>query len=247
MREFYLLLGGEFLKQKRSFILPLVFLTPILAGGLSFINLYVRYDYLLTLEANARLSSWNILLMQHQFLWFLFLPLVVTVLASVVYFIENKSNSWKSTLALPVAKSKVYLAKWLLVFILSSSMIVFNGVVLVLVGNLLRFPEPTDWMLVQKYSFNQLIAITSLISLQCFLSAVIRNTNISLTIGFVGVASSLFFAQSEWFSKLIPYAHTIYALPDPTIDNSIPLIYGLAISLVCLLSGVICFNKREIA
>jgi len=247
VKEFYLLLRGELLKVKRTFIFPLVFLTPLLAGGLSLINLYLRYDYLKGLEANADLNSWQILLIQHHFLWFLFLPLVVTVFASTIFYLEYKSNSWKNTLSLPVAKSKVYLAKWLLVYMLSLAMIGINGTVIVLVGKFLSFPETTDWPLIFQYTLNQLMAISSLISFQCFFSALIKNTGISLTIGFVGVASSLFFAQSKRLAELIPYAHMLYALPDPTIDNGTVLSYGLLFALFFLLSGIICFTKKEIA
>lgn len=244
--EFYRLLRGEFLKQKKSFTWPISLFAPILAGGLSFINLLIRYDYLMGLEANQGLSSWNLLLFQHHFMWFIFLPLVVTVIACMVHYIEFKSGGLKNTLALPVSKKKVYLAKWALVFILSSIMIIINGFVLLLVGIALRFPEAVDFILILKYSLYQIIGILSLISLQTLISAGINNTNIALAMGFVGVASSLFFAQSEKLAKLIPYAHIIFTLPDPTINNHIPIQYGLSLGMAFLLIGLIYFNRKEI-
>ena len=246
MKEFYQLLNGEFLKQKHSFTWPIALLTPILAGGLSFLNLFIRYDYLIGLGAKEGLNSWNVLLLQHHFMWFLFLPLVVTIFASMVHYIEYKSNSWKNTLALPVSRSKVYLAKWSTVFILSIIMILINAVALVIVGKILGFPEAIDFILISKYTFYQIAAITSVISIQCFISAEMRNTNIALAIGFVGIASSLFFAQSEKLSKLIPYAHTIYSLPDPTMNNNIALQYGLIFGIVFLVIGIYFFNRKEI-
>lgn len=244
--EFYQILKGEFLKQRKSFTWPIALLIPILAGGLSFINLLLRYDYLIGLEANKGLSSWNILLLQHHFLWFFFLSLVVTIFASMVHYIEYRSNGWKSTLALPVSKMKVYFAKWFLAFILSTIMILINGVVLLIAGIALRFPETVDLILILKYTLYQIVSITSLISIQCFISSEINNTNIALTIGFVGVASSLFFAQSEKLSKIIPYAHIMYTLPDSTINNGIPLQYGSIIGILFLLIGFIFFNRKEI-
>lgn len=246
MSEFYQLLKGEFMKQSKSFILPMTLLTPILAAGLTFLNLFIRYDYLIGLEANKELSSWRLLLMQHHFLWILFLPLVVTIVASMVNYIEYKSNSWKNTLALPVSRTKVYLAKLFLVYILSIMMILINGMLLVLVGKILGFPEAVDSILISKYTLNQLFSITSLISLQCFISSAISNTNIPLVIGFVGTASSLFFAQSEKLAKIIPYAHVVFALPDPTVNSSIPLKYGLSFGVVFLIIGIIFFNKKEL-
>lgn len=75
MLEFYQLLNYELLKQKGTFTRSMVLLSPILAVGLSFINLLFRYDYLKGLEANKDLSSWNLFIFQHHFLWILILPL----------------------------------------------------------------------------------------------------------------------------------------------------------------------------
>jgi len=75
MLEFYQLLNSELLKQKGTFTRSMVLLSPILATGLSFINLLFRYDYLKGLEVNKDLSSWNLLIIQHHFLWILILPL----------------------------------------------------------------------------------------------------------------------------------------------------------------------------
>ncbi|MBM7869758.1 hypothetical protein JOC70_001228 [Clostridium pascui] len=246
MREFCQLLKGEFLKQRKSFTWAIAILTPVLAAGLTFINLFIRYDYLMSLEANKGASPWNMLLLQHHFIWFLLFSLVVTIFASMVNYIEYKSNSWKNTLALPVSRNKVYLSKWFLVYILSIIMIFFNGILLVIVGKILGFREAVDLTLILKYELYQMAAVTSLISLQCFISAEISNTNISLTIGAVGVASSMFFAQSKIMSKLIPYAHIIYSLPDSTIDNTITLQYGLSFGIVFLIIGTFFFNKKEI-
>ncbi|NLZ54414.1 MAG: ABC transporter permease subunit [Thermoanaerobacteraceae bacterium] len=103
MLEFYQLLSYEFLKQKSSFTRPVPLLSPILAGGLTLLHLLFRYDYLKGLEANRDLSSWTLLIFQHHFLWMLLLPLTVTVLTSMIHYIEYSSNSWKNLLALSTA------------------------------------------------------------------------------------------------------------------------------------------------
>lgn len=72
MGEFKGILTGELLKLKRIFLWPVVWLTPLLAGSLTFIILYVRYDYLKGLEGNQDLSPWQLLLLQHHYLWIFF-------------------------------------------------------------------------------------------------------------------------------------------------------------------------------
>lgn len=246
MREFYQLLSYEFLKQKSSFIRPLAFLSPVLAGGLTYLHLLFRYDYLKGLEANRALSSWTLLTIQHHFLWMLLLPLTVTVLASVIFYIEYSSNNWKNILSLPVSRIKVYLTKWSGVYISSIFTVCLNSVLMLIIGYLLGFPEPVDWKLLLQYTAYQLVAAFSLVSFQSFVSSVIKNPNVSLAIGFVGVSSCLFFAQSQKLARLIPYAHMVLTLPDPTIDNAGLLRYGIAIGVIFLAMGVFSFKKKEI-
>jgi len=246
MQEYYRLLKVEFLKQKRSFIWPTVVLTPLLGALLSFINLFLRYDYLRNLDFNQSLSSWHLFLVQHHFIWAFLFPLVVTIIASHVHYLEFKANSWKEALALPVSRKKVYLAKWSVVLILSTLMILENSICLVIAGKVLGFPEIVDVSLFATYSIYQIVAITSLIGLQCLLSANSNNANVALAIGFVGVASSLFLAQSEQLARFIPYAHMIYTLPDYRVNNAIALYYGLTFGLVFLGAGILGFQRKEI-
>jgi len=246
MPEYCRLLKGEFLKQKKSFIWPVVIFTPLVDALLTFVNLFLRYDYLKGLEANQDLSSWQLLLTQHHFIWAFLLPLVATIITSHVHYLEYKSNSWKQTLVLPVSRIKVYLAKWSTVFILNILMILQNSIYLLIAGKILGFPEIPDIHLITIYSVYQILAITGLIGIQCFLSANLYNANLALAIGFVGVASSLFFAQSGQLAKFIPYAHIIFALPDPTINNTIALYYGLTFGLIFLAVGLLFFQSKEI-
>ena len=76
MGESFRLLKGEFLKQKKSFIWPVVVLIPLLGAFLSFCNLFFRYDYLMSLEHNQGHNSWQLLLNQHHFIWAFLLSLV---------------------------------------------------------------------------------------------------------------------------------------------------------------------------
>jgi len=246
MPEFCQLLSSEVLKQKGNFVRPLAFLAPLLAGGLTFLNLYFRYDYLKGLEANSALSPWNLLVIQHHFIWMLILPLTVTMLASMAYYIEYSSNSWKNIFALPLSRTKVYFAKWSTVYALSAIAICLNVVLMVMIGYLLKFTEPVEWKLLLQYLAFQLVAAFSLISFQSFISSTIKNPNISLALGFVGVSSSLFFAQSQTLARLIPYAHMVLTLPDHTIDNVGLICYGIAFGVIFLALGLFYFNKKEI-
>jgi len=240
------LLATEFLKLKSSFIKPVAALTPLIAGALTFVNFYVRRDYYQELAAKEGLSAWETLIFQHHFLWYLFLGLVVMVFAFQVLHVEYKSNSWKQALTLPVSRAKIYAAKWCAVFILSTAMIAANGILLGIMGKLLGFAEPLPVSLLLTYTGYQIAAISSLISCQGMLSALVRHPGISLTIGAAGVASSLFLAQSEAVAKFVPYAHIVFAVPDPAVNNAFAAQYGLGFGLGLLLAGMLGFNVKEI-
>lgn len=246
MQEYYRLLKGEFVKLRKCFTWPVIVLTPLLGVFLSFINLFLRYDFLMSLEANQNLSSWQVLITQHHFIWAFLLPLVATIIASQVHYLEYKSNAWKQALALPVSRVKLYLAKWSVVFILNTLMILENSTCLIIAGKVLGFPEIPDVNLFASYTGYQVAAITGLIGIQCWLSACLPNANLAVATGFVGVASSLFFAQSDKLARFIPYAHAIYTLPDPTVNNAIALCYGPAFGLIFLVAGILFFKQKEI-
>lgn len=246
MQEFYRLIKGELLKQKRSFLWPMVALTPLVGALLTFVNLLLRYDYLRSLAAYRDLNPWQLLLTQHHFLWAFLLSLTATVVAFHVYYLEYRCNSWKQTLALPVSRVKVYLSKWSLVYLLNLFMVAANGIGLVMVGRMLAFPVLPDMNLLLNYTLYQAVAIGGLTGVQSLLSANLHNAGVSLAIGFAGVASSLFFAQSEKWAKFIPYTHIIYTLPDPTVDNSIALNYGFTFGFILLVLGMIFFRRKDI-
>ncbi|HHW06921.1 MAG TPA: ABC transporter permease subunit [Clostridia bacterium] len=246
MGEYMRLWKAEWLKQKRSFTWPLVIATPVLGTLLTFINLFFRYDYLRSVEANRGLTSWQFLLLQHHFLWAFLLSLVATVLAAQVHYLEHKANGWKQVLALPVSRGKLYAAKWTVVLTLSTLMILGNNLCLFLAGQILGFPEAPDLPLFTAYTAYQVAAVAGLTGLQCWLSAAFSNASLALGAGFVGVASSLFLAQSEALAKFIPYTHPIYALPDPTVNNAIAFGYGPALGLVLLMAGTVFFQRRDI-
>lgn len=246
MAEYARLLKTEFLKQRGTFAWALVAGTPLLVVALTFIHLNLRYDYLMNLPANQGLTPWLFLLVQHHFLWSFFFSLVVTVLAAQVYHLEEKSNYWKHVLALPVSRVKVYLAKGSLVFIQSLLMIGANTLGLVCAGKMLGLPAAPELSLLARYTFYQITAVSGLISLQCWLSHALPSTTLALGAGFLGVSSSLFMAQSEHGARFFPYAHPVFALPEPTVDNAIALCYGPVFGVLFLLVGLITFQRKEI-
>lgn len=170
---------------------------------------------------------------------------MVIVLAFQLLFIEYKTNHWKHLLALPVSRSKVYLAKGMVAYILCILMIFLNHGILVVAGKFLGFTEKTDWLLLSHYSLNQLPAVFSLLSFQLFLSAMLNNALAALALGLIGIATSFFFAQSSFLSKVIPYTHLIYTLPHATVDTTISLYYGSFLGFLFLFLGLRAFKGQD--
>ena len=216
MGEYFRLVMAEFLKQKRSFLWPVVLATPLLGAFLSFCNLFLRYDYLMGLEANQGLTPWQVLLFQHHFLWAFLLPLVATITASQVHHLEYRSRGWKQVLALPVSRAKVYLAKWSAVFLLNILLIVGNSICLLLIGKALGFPETLDvcWQAIRPTKYWPSPAS----GLQCWLNSSSSNANVPWPLA---CWCCLPCPVGGWLNL---FPTPFYTLPEPTTQRHCPVL-----------------------
>lgn len=247
MKKFFISLNNEFLKQKHNFTWPIAFGTSLLMGLLMFIDLYLRYDYLVKIHDDLD-NSWEILLMENHFLWVFLFSLASVLITSLINSVELNNGGYRKTLSLPLKKRTVYFSKWLTAFIYSGLIIFFHIIILYIVGKILGFTDPIPQTYFFKYIFYEITAALGLVSLQFFISLKSHNFIISLTIGFVGVTSSYFFAQSKVTAILIPYTYPIFTLPLPKalIDTNIAFLGGLIMGIIILIIGMIDFSRRDI-
>ncbi|RAU99570.1 ABC transporter permease [Paenibacillus sp. YN15] len=230
------LLGAELLKLKRSMAVVLAVLGPVGVVSMEAVNFVLRYDYLVK-QHEGRL--WQGLLGNVSG----FAPIVLlqgaALLASLVAGCEHRTHAWKQLLALPVTRFGVFLAKFLAcagLLLLSSSLLAVGTFFL---GGLLGFGWHPPVRELLAASFHPTLAGLAVVSLQLWLSVMLRNQAVPLTIGIAGTIVGMFY----------------YQLPDWVLWKWVTLpesgglryiLFGLAASAGLLVMGAAHFGRRDV-
>ena len=118
--NFFNLLGIEFMKVKRSKIIPLIFVAPLLvvASGVASLSRYFTPEYT---------NAWPAMFIQSALVYaYYLLPLSMIVVCVMIAGRETQNNGVLKMLALPVSRKSLSLAKFfVLVFYLLMEMVVF--------------------------------------------------------------------------------------------------------------------------
>lgn len=236
-------LAAELYKQKKGVLWKLVFGGPALVALLVFLNMSIRYDYLM--QRYEGKTSWEAMLNEVFFMWAFFLPVGVTLLAAIVHFREYSENAWKHLLSLPVRREHVYAAKWLVIVVATVLSVLALLVGLLLGGLAIGFPEPYPAGLYGRYALYLMCSSLGITSVQHWLSSRFRNAILPVAIGVSGTVGAIFLAQSEWM-RYLPYAAPLYAMPDPAVDTGVTVVSGLLFGAAALLAGMFEFGRRDI-
>ncbi len=216
---------------------------PLLVVLLLFVNLFLRYDYLMM--KFAPMTSWEIAMREIFFLMvFFFFPIGVTLLAAMIHFCEFQDDVWKQLLSMPVARSHIYLTKWFLLILLTGmSILVFLAGIWV-TGLIFGFPEPFPILLYGEYGLYLFVSGLGISSIQHWLSSKCKNTMIPVAIGITGSVCALFLAQSE-MTQYMPYASALAALPLLDTNQNIALISGLGFGIGGIALGMLEFQSKD--
>lgn len=121
--NFFELLKIEFIKVKRSKIVPLIFVAPLLvvASGVANLSRYFTPEYT---------NAWPAMFIQSALVYaYYLLPLSMIVVCVMIAGRETQNNGILKMLALPVSRYKLSLAKFcILMFYLLMEMVVFLAV-----------------------------------------------------------------------------------------------------------------------
>ncbi len=203
------LLKTEMMKQKRSLIWAVVFLLPLGMNGMMFLYMIFRdYNKFLNMVDNEGIDLWQAIMLENHYAlgWSRFMPIVVAVLSSLVYYAEYKDDFWKNLLSQPLARNKILLAKFNIIVFYTGLIITLNAIGLILVGKLIGFTEPINFLLYGKYVLYQLAALAGVISIHNWLSSYFKNIlfPIAFSLGTM-IISGILFNFSPKVGKYLPY------------------------------------------
>lgn len=232
------ILRSDFIKIRRKAIWFLIFLGPFGVIALQAVNFGLRYDYLIKSFAD---DLWGGLLGQIHTLVPMTLMLGITIIASMVANVEHHMNGWKQLLALPIFRSSAFIAKFLLCL-----MLLFGSCILLAIGSIglgIALQFGTDFPLVDivKMSFYPMIAATPVLALQLWLSVVMKNQALPLTVGIAcAIFSSFALKLPDWFMWRWPYLYNDVRKPEYY------LALGVVFGIVMLVFGLIHFARRDV-
>ncbi|WP_068982933.1 ABC transporter permease [Lysinibacillus xylanilyticus] len=248
------ILWADKIKLKRSSLLIIVPLVPLLIIAYELVNLTYRAEFV---EKQAEMfgagSMWMYLIYDNSLLFGLGFPLAVTLAASVIANIEHQANGWKQTLSMPIARGKIYLSKftWLTISLFLSTTIFLIG--MVFLGKVLSFEEDIPWGLLIGDCYGMLITVLPIMAFQFWLSMSIKNQAFSILIGSVSSIMGLFLAAAQT-TRWLPFA---YPIQSSTVilqyegigynpDFSAFLLVNLILGIILFFMGSMHFAKRNV-
>lgn len=242
------LLYSEQIKLKRSGILLMSFLIPIVVNALLTVDLHFRYPgYLLIHQAELGLTGWQLILMEQRIFYFpALLPFFAALILAQVFYSEKKNNTWQLLITQPIQKYRIVLSKFLLSCKYILILILCDVITLILSGAITGVADPFPAGFFIRYT---IILIVSVIAADAVL--------LVLFVGFRTIWPGLLCAlilgimsqgkyDDNMFGKINIYSYVDYAYKSSW--NDVTLI--IAVSVIGMLAGlmiaVITFEKIRI-
>ncbi|GAB2697427.1 ABC transporter permease [Paenibacillus thermoaerophilus] len=232
-------LSVEFLKIRRKMVWFLVALGPLGVVGLQAVNFGLRYDYLTKQYAD---DLWGGLIDNVGMLAVPTLFVGLAILASMTAGIEHQTNAWKQTLALPVTRSHIFAGKFLLnvmLLFVSSTLLAAGAIAL---GACLGFAlEDVPYGRLLERTYYPYFAVMPFLALQVWLSVILHNQAVPLTVGIAGTVFSMFSARfGDWMPYKWPYL--INEADEPLISAA----SGIALGVVILVVSLVHFARKDV-
>jgi len=242
MMTFNRVMQSEWLKLRKSSIWLLIFVSPILA-------------FLVGALVDLGYNDWAVLLSQMVFTHaMLFLPLLTGVFAAFVCRYEHSGGGWKQLLALPMNRTHLYLAKFIIVFsmILATQLLFLIGVVAA--GSIQGLDSPIPWLMLLRSGLGGMVAVMPLIALQLTVSIAWSSFAAPLALNFVFTIPNILVANSADYGPFYPWAQPLLAMMPLNPDNFgafnvsfETLIYVILGSFVVFfVSGFTYFQRKEV-
>ncbi|GIP12785.1 MAG: ABC transporter permease [Paenibacillus macerans] len=232
-------LSADFLKIRRKGIWFLIFLAPLGLVAMQALNFGLRFDYLMKRYAD---DPWGGLLKNISGFVPIALFLGCTLVSSLVANVEHQLSSWKQLLALPISRTAVFGAKFLLCLLLLSVSCILLPIATIILGLVFGFAlNGIPLADLARIGFFPLFAALPLLALQLWLSLTYRNPSLPVSLGVVlSLVSPFTLDLSEWF----PLNWPVFGYLGPHREWFVAL--GIAVGAVILLAGLVHFNRKDV-
>ncbi|MEO7635185.1 MAG: ABC transporter permease [Sphingomicrobium sp.] len=236
------LLRAETLKLHRSLALLLCFAAPACVAAFA----------ALALATAPGAKTWDRRLDEGLAMWsFFMLPMAVTALTILVAQIEHGPRMWNHLLVLPVRRSRLFMAKTMVVagLLIAMQFQVYAGLYLagwlveaILPSHHLNGPMQARDMAVGLAAMG--IGALAMLIVQLWAALRFRSFVIPLVIGIVGTFAALVITASG-SDVYLPWLLPVYATMWPRPSGQYGVVLGLTGGLVALAAMLIDLGRRE--
>ncbi|OWA35254.1 permease [Saccharibacillus sp. O16] len=235
------LLSTDLLKMRRTGIWWIVFIGPVGLAAMQALNFGLRYDYLV--RDHYASDPWSGLIEETSMFVPIAVYLAMTLLTAMIANVENRQNSWKQTLALPVRRSQVFASKFLACLIQLLAACALLAVSMLTVGLLLKFSGPIPYLDLLKLGVYPMLAALPMLGFMLWMTLTLRNQAIPISLG---IAASL----SSVFGGAMPDVFPL-AWPAVVLGNGEEALryagFGITLFAVLYLLGSIHFSRKDVA
>lgn len=233
-------LSADWLKIRGKGIWFLVFLAPIGLTAMQALNFGLRLDYLKEQYAE---NLWGGLFGNVMVFVPLALMLGATILSSMIAGIEHDQGSWKQLLAMPIPRSAVYLAKFLMACLLLIISCLLLSAGIVGLGLVLGFDaKEIPWSQALKLGLMPLAGALPVLSIELWLTLVSKNQALPVTFGII-LAITGMFALSISPQFPLAWAQMAWSAPNAYAYAGM----GAGLGILIMLMGMMHFSRKDVA
>ncbi|MBM7585189.1 hypothetical protein JOC86_001731 [Bacillus pakistanensis] len=239
------LFRAEWYKVRKSKILPVLLLGPLIAG-ISGAGKSV-YE-----EGNQWLGPLFMMIIVHAQI---FLPLLTGVLVAFICRYEHQNGGWKQLFALPVTRGQVFTVKFAIVAILIAVVQLLFLLGLYIIGMMKGFNDPFP-LLIWKSILGGWIACLPLIALQLWVSLAWSSFAAPLALNVIFTLPNILVANSATYGPWYPWAQPLLTMIAPLTQGDVAnnlnfpietLVFVISTSfLVFAFSGFIYFQRKTV-
>ncbi|WP_172197873.1 ABC transporter permease [Saccharibacillus qingshengii] len=234
------LFAADLLKTRRTGIWWVVLIGAAGLAAMQALNFGLRYDYLVYDTYAA--DPWGGLIQETSMFVPIAIYLAMTLLMGMIANIENRQNSWKQTLALPVHRSEVFASKLLCCLVQLLAACVLLAASTAAVGLLLGFGGPLPYLDLLTLGFYPMLASLPMLGVMLWMTLTMRNQAIPISLGIAASMVSVFGASMP---EILPLSWPMLVVRGHETLRFVGL--GMALFAVLYLLGSIHFSRKDVA
>ncbi|PMC35912.1 hypothetical protein CJ195_16770 [Bacillus sp. UMB0899] len=223
------LMYTEWLKLKKSKVLQILFISPIL-------SMIAAYFPFFDDPGNEWMNSFLSMIMVQAIL---FLPLLAGIFAAAVCRYEHEEGGWKQLLALPVNRLQVYSAKLIMIctFVALTQILLLIG--LLLVGLVHGYSDPFPWHEVLLRLFMGWLGCLPIITLQLWVSTAWSSFAAPVALNVILTLPNILIANSATYGPWYPWAQPFLGM---VMDQESGFTFSVDTLVFVIIGGFLIFT-----